>query len=548
MQYHIMPKGHNHHNIPKSQSAHHLNNGQVRTTQFTIGTTTMNNSTNSRPQSMSTYKKQPSARLPIPNNQRPPKKNTFAGSHPLSPTSKNLNKYQYRQLMHPQNGQKVLPPSPNAKPPIPIKQSYTPPSYPPNNVNTFSPRARQPSNMNRNGPNNNGNNAFSPRARGPSNFNGNNNMRNMNGNQRGPNNMNGNQRGNMNRNQRGPNNNNMNANNMNHRGNMNGNGGGPNYNNQRGYNPNLNFNRNGHQQRNSGKGKFNTMQPKPNRHPGHKPLPMNKRRSAVVQSHAHLQRQMNHNNGHQPPPNTPHNHFLQDPNSRNRNMSRSHNQPLPQNPNNMNRGHSNPNRMGPHQQQRMSRSMSPRHIKSSSHDYVPLPGQRPNGGNAPNFKSNPAPIRDDEKGADELPLGWAKLKDEKGFYYFNVITAEKQRNRPNSDATQNIPGNKLIAIGGKPIPNKPLPSPFDRDECAPSVITDDMSVAEVEYRKKNGSVVFAQIMKNPDYINVQNQLIHQVLIYLINDMFSSDFQCKLVQNTMMENLEMLLIFCPYSDK
>ena len=30
----------------------------------------------------------------------------------------------------------------------------------------------------------------------------------------------------------------------------------------------------------------------------------------------------------------------------------------------------------------------------------------------------------------ELPLGWAKLKDDDGFYYFNVLTSKKQRDRP----------------------------------------------------------------------------------------------------------------------
>eukprot|EP01084_Bolivina_argentea_P110199 196828_1 len=31
---------------------------------------------------------------------------------------------------------------------------------------------------------------------------------------------------------------------------------------------------------------------------------------------------------------------------------------------------------------------------------------------------------------NELPLGWAKLQDDNGFYYFNVMTSESQRNRP----------------------------------------------------------------------------------------------------------------------
>ncbi len=33
-----------------------------------------------------------------------------------------------------------------------------------------------------------------------------------------------------------------------------------------------------------------------------------------------------------------------------------------------------------------------------------------------------------------LPLGWAKLQDEEGFFYFNVITSEKQRTKPTKPA------------------------------------------------------------------------------------------------------------------
>jgi len=214
-----------------------------------------------------------------------------------------------------------------------------------------------------------------------------------------------------------------------------------------------------------------------------------------------------------------------------------------------------------HGQQRMSRSMSPRippqpqFQKSNSHDFVPLPKVPPNnmslneravsspskisnpwppsnGAAHPNAdsvshhdprrrqSSKPMPISlpplQSHVVSDELPLGWAKLKDEDGFYYFNVITAEKQRERPLADATEAIggnlgsiePSNESNPSPPKKEPNKPLPSPYARD-VAPSVTTDDMSVAEIEYRKKNGSVVFAKIMENRDVNKVQTQLIHQ---------------------------------------
>lgn len=209
---------------------------------------------------------------------------------------------------------------------------------------------------------------------------------------------------------------------------------------------------------------------------------------------------------------------------------------------------------------RMSRSMSPPLQKSNSHDHVPLPVASKNlsldskARSSPSNISNPWPPSHSNPNpecnghsnghsnghyrkpkpialpplashhvSDELPLGWAKLKDEDGFYYFNVITAEKQRDRPLTDATEAIGGNlgSLEASNSYPIksgksnkrePNRPLPSPYARD-VAPSVTTDDMSVAEIEYRKKNGSVVFAKIMKNPDIHKVQTQLIHQVFSY-----------------------------------
>eukprot|EP01083_Nonionella_stella_P217275 780192_1 len=106
------------------------------------------------------------------------------------------------------------------------------------------------------------------------------------------------------------------------------------------------------------------------------------------------------------------------------------------------------------------------------------------------YKHRPLPkplhINIEKKQDDgELPLGWAKLKDNTGYYYFNVITAEKQRTRPTNDATQH----KMK----KSIPSKPLPLPYSRD-VAPSVITDDMSIAEIEYRKQNGSLIFGKLL------------------------------------------------------
>jgi len=166
--------------------------------------------------------------------------------------------------------------------------------------------------------------------------------------------------------------------------------------------------------------------------------------------------------------------------------------------------------------QRLSRSASPRHVKSgsvsSTHDHVPLPAlnksrdsnkvkKRPSNSRQPQI-----PVMQQQTSVEELPLGWAKLRDDRGFYYFNVITAEKQRDRPTQDATQNIPANKPLPLR-KSMPNKPLPNPYAHD-VAPSVKCDDMSVAEIEYRRQNGSVVFAEIMKAPHHLS-SNQLIHQ---------------------------------------
>ena len=81
--YNIQSPYKNSNSLPKSQSAQYLHNGQVHTTQFTIGQSTTNNTTNTRPQSMSSHKKQ--SNLPIPNkSKKPPKKGSYSGSHPLS--------------------------------------------------------------------------------------------------------------------------------------------------------------------------------------------------------------------------------------------------------------------------------------------------------------------------------------------------------------------------------------------------------------------------------------------------------------------------------
>ena len=55
----------------------------------------------------------------------------------------------------------------------------------------------------------------------------------------------------------------------------------------------------------------------------------------------------------------------------------------------------------------------------------------------------------------ELPLGWAKLKDDEGYYYFNVLTSEKQRTRPMS-VTQSVQYNKNINSMSSPKKKEPI--------------------------------------------------------------------------------------------
>jgi len=116
----------------------------------------------------------------------------------------------------------------------------------------------------------------------------------------------------------------------------------------------------------------------------------------------------------------------------------------------------------------------------------PSPSPRPPPPPPPNFPPPP----------DTLPLGWAKLPDGDGaIYYFNVITGEKQRQRPIADATANIPGNRPLAIADVDDANDNANANGAHIVASPSIVTDELSVAELEYRKHNGSMVFAELMK-----------------------------------------------------
>jgi len=176
--------------------------------------------------------------------------------------------------------------------------------------------------------------------------------------------------------------------------------------------------------------------------------------------------------------------------------------------------HTQPRRPHKHKK-RLSHSMSPRaHQKSSSYDFRPLPSLQIQPNNPPQANVPSGPARQ-QSAPDELPLGWAKLVDEDGFYYFNVITATKQRERPQHDAHQinvnanaNCNANDLVNAALPPPPSaRPLPSPYAHD-VAPSVMTDSLSVAELEYRKKNGSTVFAAVTAQNGQSG-QNQLRQQ---------------------------------------
>eukprot|EP01084_Bolivina_argentea_P240820 404444_1 len=72
---------------------------------------------------------------------------------------------------------------------------------------------------------------------------------------------------------------------------------------------------------------------------------------------------------------------------------------------------------------------------------------------------------------NELPMGWAKLQDEEGIYYFNVMTGVKQRERPQ---------NKEEAVDDDGVVQ---PAPYGQN----LVPISDMSSAEMQYRKNNGS-------------------------------------------------------------